>query len=352
MSCPETPLRLTRRALLVGTSLTLLGGHAVRAQTSDGAPTVRPYHLRDEVQAFIDDLVRAYGFDRQWIEQAFAQARYSAQAERLTTPSLAPPAARNWVDYRARNVDERRIRDGAQFLRDSRAVLARARAQYGVPEEVIVAIIGVETVFGRHTGSFRTLDVLLTLTFDYTRRAALYREELEQFLLLCHEQGLDPLSPRGSFAGALGLPQFMPGSIRRWAVDFDGDGRIDLMTSHDDAIGSVANFLAAHGWQRDLPVQRRARADASVSDLLGRGITALYAWRELAALGVSIDGTLDPETRVLLLDLPYRGPSGEAGVEYRVGTVNMQALLHYNRSYFYGVAVSDLARAIRLRATA
>lgn len=320
--------------------------------TVEGPPTAQPYHLRDDVQAFVDDVVQVYGIDRAWVEQAFAQARYSAQAERLTTPSLAPPAARNWIDYRARNVDERRIREGAQFLRDSRAALTRARLQFGVPEEVIVGIIGVETVFGRNTGSFRTLDVLLTLSFDYTRRASLYREELAQFLLLCHEQGLDPLMPRGSFAGALGLPQFMPGSIRRWAVDFDGDGRVDLQHSREDAIGSVANFLAAHGWQRNLPVQMRAQAETAISDLVGRGITALYAWRDLAALGVSIDGQLDPDTRVLLLDLPYRTADGHEGIEYRLGTANMQALLHYNRSYFYGVAVSDLARAIRLRATA
>ncbi len=343
---------MRRSLLLAAAAVAALGAPRVRAQAVEEPLTAQPYHLRDDVQAFIDDVVRVYGIDRTWVEQAFAQARYSAQAERLTTPSLVPPAARNWIDYRARNVDERRIRDGAQFLRDSRATLTRARAQFGVPEEVIVAIIGVETVFGRNTGSFRTLDVLLTLTFDYTRRAALYREELAQFLLLCHEQGIDPLSLRGSFAGALGLPQFMPGSIRRWAVDFDNDGRVDLLRSRDDAIGSVANFLTAHGWQRDLPVQFRAQADATISDLLGGGITALYPWRDLAALGVTIDGLLDPDTRALLLDLPYRSAAGEQGIEFRVGTVNMQALLHYNRSYFYGVAVSDLARAIRLRATA
>jgi membrane-bound lytic murein transglycosylase B len=143
----------------------------------------------------------------------------------------------------------------------------------------------------------------------------------------------------------------MPGSIRRWAVDFDGDGRVDLR-NRDDAVGSVASFLAAHGWQRELPIQFRARADAGVSDVLGRGIVALYPWRDVEALGVSIDGTLDPDTRVLLLDLPWRTPAGDEGVEHRLGTVNMQALLHYNRSYFYGVAVADLARSIGVRATA
>jgi membrane-bound lytic murein transglycosylase B len=349
---PVMNRRTTLARLAVFGALAAAGG-ALRAQTVNGETSGSLAYLeRDEVQAYIDELVRTHGIDRGWIEAAFEQARYSAQAEKLTTPSLTPAAARNWLDYRARNVDERRIRDGTQFLRDERRALARAAERWGVPEEIIVGIIGVETVFGRNTGSFRTLDVLLTLSFDYTRRAPMYREELAQFLLLCREQGLDPVAPRGSFAGAIGLPQFMPGSIRRWAVDFDGDGRVDLAASRADAIGSVANFLAAHGWQRDLPVQFRARADRDIADTLGRGITALQAWRDVAALGVTIDGDLDPEARVLLLDLPYRRPGGEEGVEYRVGTVNLQALLHYNRSYFYAVAVADLARAVRLRATA
>jgi membrane-bound lytic murein transglycosylase B len=343
---------VNRRALLLAfASLAVARQPSAQPVGSETSASLS-YPQRAEVQAFIDEVAQTHRLDRGWIEAAFERARYSAQAEKLTTPSLAPARARNWIAYRERNVDERRIRDGAQFLRDERAALARASERWGVPEEIIVGIIGVETLFGRLTGSFRTLDVLLTLSFDYTRRAPMYREELTQFLLLCHEQGIDPLSLRGSFAGALGLPQFMPGSIRKWAVDFDGDGRIDLATSRTDAIGSVANFLAEHGWQRDLPVQFRARTEAGVSDTLGHGITALHAWRDVAALGVSIDGELDPEARVLLLDLPYRRSNGDEGIEYRVGTVNLQALLHYNRSYFYAVAVADLARAVRLRATA
>ncbi|MCU0939765.1 MAG: lytic murein transglycosylase B [Burkholderiaceae bacterium] len=343
---------MDRRTLLFALAA-LAGARPLAAQNVSGETAGSlPYPQRAEVQAFIDELVRAHPIDRGWIEAAFEQARYSAQAEKLTTPSLTPPAARNWLSYRERNVDERRIREGAQFLRDERSTLARAAERWGVPEEIIVGIIGVETVFGRVTGSFRTLDVLLTLSFDYTRRAPLYREELTQFLLLCHEQGIDPLSLRGSFAGALGLPQFMPGSIRKWAVDFDGDGRVDLAGSRTDAIGSVANFLVEHGWQRDLPVQFRARADQEIAATLGRGITAMHAWRDVAALGVTIDGTLDPDTRVILLDLPFRRANGDEGIEYRIGTVNLQALLHYNRSYFYAVAVADLARAVRLRATA
>jgi membrane-bound lytic murein transglycosylase B len=198
-------------------------------------------------------------------------------------------------------------------------------------------------------GSFRTLDVLLTLSFDYPRRAALYREELAQFLLLCREQDLDPLAQRGSFAGALGLPQFMPGSVRRHAVDFDGDGRVDLMRSTADAIGSVGSFLSSHGWQRDHAVQFEAQATREVVATLGRGIRAQYRWADVAALGVSIAGELDDDARVLLLDLDFVTPAGIEGTEFRVGTVNLSALLHYNRSYFYAAAVAEFAAELRLR---
>ncbi|GAB4469290.1 MAG: lytic murein transglycosylase B [Burkholderiaceae bacterium] len=308
------------------------------------------YPLRSDVQEFIDAVVAAHGLERGWIERALARGRYSEAAERWTTPGNAPPSARNWTEYRARNVDERRAREGHAFLRQHRAALAHAARRYGVPESIVVAIIGVETLFGRVMGSLRTLDVLLTLAFDYTRRAPLYREELAQFLLLCREQGIDPVAPRGSFAGAIGLPQFMPGSVRRYGVDFDGDGRIDLTASRADAIGSVANFLAAHGWQRDLAVLLPARADASVVEVLGRGIVAGYRWQDVAALGVTIDAPLPGDTRVLLMDLPYLTSDGVEAVEYRIGTVNASALLHYNRSYFYAAAVSDLAQAIERRA--
>lgn len=319
---------------------------ALRAQPAadDARP---PYPLRDDVRAFIDDAALVYGLDRAWIERAFAQARYSAPAEQLTTPGLAPAAARNWLDYRARHVDPRRVREGRRFLEENRRALARAARRYGVPAEIVTGILGIETHYGRQTGGFRTLDVLLTLSFDYRRRADFYREELLQFLLLCQEQGLDPLAPQGSFAGALGLPQFMPGSIRRWAIDFDGDGHVDLLRSRADAIGSVAHYLAEHGWQTGLPVQFPAHADAGVADQLGRGIVARQRWDEVAALGVRIQGRLAADAPVLLLDLPLRRADGSDDVEYRIGTVNMQALLHYNRSYFYGAAVADLAAAIR-----
>jgi membrane-bound lytic murein transglycosylase B len=306
------------------------------------------YLLRDDVRDFIDAVVSGYGFDPVWLQGLLAQARYNETAERLTTPGLQPPAARNWREYRVRALDEQRLREGVVFWRTHRDTLARAEQQFGVPQEIVVSIIGIETMFGRLSGSHRTLDVLMTLSFDYTRRAAYYREELAQFLLLCREQRLDPLAQRGSFAGALGLPQFMPSSVRKQAVDFDGDGRIDI-TSAADAIGSVARFLSGHGWIRDLPVVFNAHTSAEIVEVLGETIRPLYRWQDVERLGVKIDGTLEPDTRVLLADLPFVSVNGIEGVEYRIGTANFSALLHYNRSFSYATAVAEFAQTLRGR---
>jgi membrane-bound lytic murein transglycosylase B len=310
-------------------------------RASDG----RRYTDRDDVQQYIDEIAADGSLPRDWVERVLAEGRYSAAAERLTTPSLTPPP-RDWRVYRARNVDPQRIEEGIAFARAQRRWLARMEAAYGVPPAVVVAIIGIESFYGRQMGNFRTLDVLLTLAFDYPRRAPLYRQQLAEFLRLCRQQGLDPLALRGSYAGAMGLPQFMPASIRRYAVDYDGDGRIDLTASRADAIGSVGNYLAEQGWRRDLPIALPARADESVQELLGHGLRAAWRWQGVADLGVTIDGELPPQAAVLLIDLPGTDGAGNASVEYRVGTVNLSALLHYNRSYFYAAAVVDLAAAI------
>ena len=224
---------MRRRAALV-LLLVLAMGSAAHART--------PYLARTEVQQFIDELVGAHGFERARLEHSLKQARYSASVERLMQPAI-PFGQRNWLEYRDRYVEPARIAAGVSFWRANADAMARAEQQFGVPAEVIVAIIGIETYFGRITGNFRTLDVFATLAFDYLRRADFYRAEFVEFLLLARDQNADPASYRGSFAGAIGLPQFMPGSIRRWAVDFDGDGRIDLLGSPVDAIGSVARYL-------------------------------------------------------------------------------------------------------------
>jgi membrane-bound lytic murein transglycosylase B len=329
-----------RRALVA----TLLAGMAAPAAAR--SPARPSYAARTDVQQFIDELVNQHGFDRSRVERWLNAARYSETVERLMQPPI-PFGQRNWLEYRARYLEDRRIQAGAAFWRDNSAALERAEARFGVPAEVVVAIIGVETFFGRIPGNFRTIDALATLSFDYLRRADYYRKELVELLLLAREQGADPLAFKGSFAGAIGLPQFMPGSIRRFAVDFDGDGRIDLAGSAADAIGSVANFLVEHGWQREQPILFEVEADEQIVDALGRGIQVGPTWSDALMSGVTGDAPLALDTPVIVIDLPYLDANGETQRLYRVGTVNFSAVLHYNRSYFYATTVVELAQALR-----
>ncbi|MDH5209170.1 MAG: lytic murein transglycosylase B [Burkholderiaceae bacterium] len=331
---------MTRRALLAALLAGIGWPAAARSQD-------RPsYSSRAEVQQFIDEVVGLHGFERERVEGWLDAARYSETAERLMQP--APPfGQRDWYEYRARYLGESRIRAGVAFWRDWSSALEQARDWFGVPPEIIVAIIGVETYFGRNTGNFRTIDVLATLTFDYLRRAEFYRKELVELLLLAREQRMDPLDFKGSFAGAIGLPQFMPGSVRRYAIDFDGDDRIDLMSSPVDAIGSVANFLVEHGWQREQPILFDAVANENIVAALGGGIRAQVTWGEALAAGVIANLPIAPETPVIVIDLPYVDTTGATARLYRVGTANFSALLQYNRSYFYATSVVELAAALK-----
>ena len=323
---------------------TLLTALALTVQLPALAETRVPYLQRTEVREFIDELTAKHGFERDRLERWFSSARYSPAVERYMQPPIAF-GQRNWFDYRARYLDDARVQSGALFMHSHRTAMERAQREFGVPPEIIAAIIGVETHYGRVTGNFRTLDALVTLSFDYLRRAEYYRQQLTEFFLLVREQKSDPLAIKGSFAGALGLPQFMPGSIRRHAVDFDGDGRVDLTTSAADAIGSVASFLVAHGWQRDVPIVFDAMADEATVDALGRGINATVTWSDALAAGVEGNISLPLDAQVLVIDLPVLN-AGEVERLYRVGTVNFSAVLHYNRSYFYASAVVELSRAI------
>jgi membrane-bound lytic murein transglycosylase B len=322
---------------------------ALAAPAAARTPAQPPYASRAEVRQFIDDIVAEHGFDRARVERWLNAARYSATVERLMQPPI-PFGQRNWLEYRSRYVEDKRVRAGVDFWRANATALERANERFGVPPEIIVAIIGVETYWGRITGNFRTIDVLATLSFDYLRRADYYRKELVELLLLAREQRTDPLAYKGSFAGAIGLPQFMPGSIRRFAIDFDGDGRIDLAGSATDAIGSVARFLVEHGWQRDLPILFDAEADEAIVDSLGRGIDAVATWSDALNAGVVADLPLPLDTPVIVIDLPYLDAGGAPSRLFRVGTVNFAAVLQYNRSYFYATAVVELAEALRREA--
>ncbi|MGE5339611.1 MAG: lytic murein transglycosylase B [Gemmatimonadota bacterium] len=337
-----------RRRALLRFGLAALAALPLRAQSA----AFVPYLKRDDVHEFIDALSARGDLSRHWIERAFARGRYLPAVERLMQPPI-PFGQRNWREYRARYVETRRIGEGVLFFDRHRATLQRAADEYGVPAGITAAVLGIETHYGRMIGTFRTLDVLLTLSFDYLRRADYFRGELEQFLLLARENRLDPLAVHGSFAGAIGIPQFMPSSIRRWAVDFDASGRIDLVGSVPDSIGSVANFLAGHGWQRDEPILLAAALQPGaviesfepLAEPFG-GIRADAPWSLLASVGVQASAPLAPDTRVLLVDLPIIDADGSQSHEYRIGTRNFAALLNYNRSYFYAASVVELADAI------
>lgn len=295
------------------------------------------------VVAFARDLEQRHGFNADTLLGQFAQIRPNAKVIQLIKPP-STPTQRSWERYRPRFLNDRRIDHGIRFWQENRAALLRASALYGVPPEVIVAIIGVETEYGRNTGGFRVLEALATLAFNYPPRADFFRTELEQFLILSRENQLDPLAVKGSFAGAIGIPQFMPGSQRRYAVDFDGDQRVDLSGSVEDAIGSVARFLEQHGWQAGQPVAVPAQLAGQPDPAwLEAGIRPTLSAAALQQQGVA--STADQQAKVALIDLASPGKE----TEYWLGYDNFYVITRYNRSSFYAMSVFQLAEAIRER---
>ena len=285
-------------------------------------------------------MVSKHQFEESELKQLFAAVRFEESVIRLMTPA-APTFKRSWEVYRSRFIDSVRVKAGLVFWETHAEAVQRASQIYGVPEEIIVSIIGVETVFGRVTGEYRVMDALTILAFDYPRRADFFRGELESFLLLNREMDTKPLTMKGSYAGAIGFPQFMPSSIRRYATDFDGDGKIDLRASPSDAIGSVAKFLADHGWQVGAPIvfDARLKTENKLSDLIAAGIEPKFSALELSEMGVEIQGEVPADLKLALIDLP----NGENPTSYMVGPKNFYVITRYNRSSFYAMAVRDLA---------
>jgi membrane-bound lytic murein transglycosylase B len=292
---------------------------------------------------FARDMEQRHGFNADAMLKQFGQTGPNAKVLQLIKPP-ASPTQRSWERYRPRFLNSIRIDGGVRFWQENRTALTRARAMYGVPEEMIVAIIGVETVYGRNTGSFSVMEALATLAFNYPRRADFFREELEQFFLLARENNMEATSIKGSFAGAIGIPQFMPGSQRRYAVDFDGDQRVDLSNSIEDAIGSVARFLEQHGWQAGQPVAVPAQVNGEPDRaLIEAGIRPSLKAADLAQRGVT--GNVDSEATLTLIDLVSPGRA----TEYWLGYENFYVITRYNRSSFYAMSVFQLAEEIRKR---
>jgi len=297
---------------------------------------------RAEVERFVAEMSANHGFDAAALTALFGHAsRLDSVLAAISKPAEYKP----WHAYRPIFLTRERVDGGVAFWREHEATLAAAARSSGVPAEIIVAIIGVETSYGRNTGSYKVLDSLATLAFHYPKRAPFFRSELENFLLLTREEGMDPLQPTGSYAGAMGLPQFMPSSFRNYAVDFDQDGRRDIWRNPRDAIGSVGNYLKRHGWRAGeviaIPAAQSAANATQVSDTvdLKRNVA------EYAALGVRPIEALGPAANATPAVLLAYESSADA-TEYWLGFRNFYAITRYNRSPKYALAVVQLAEAI------
>jgi membrane-bound lytic murein transglycosylase B len=305
------------------------------------------------VREAADRMAQSNALSRSWVRNTLAQARMLPEVARAVTPAQGP-GVRNWQVYRDRMVDPVRVQAGVQFWLRNAQALERAERETGVPASVVVGILGVETIYGQRMGGYRTLDALSTLAFDFpqahpkaTQRAAYFLQELEEFLRLCKAQGLDPLTVRGSYAGALGLAQFMPSSWRQYAVDFDKDGRIDLFGSRADAIGSVANYLAAFHWKAGMATHYAVQFDTQKLDLpalLQNDIVPSLSPAALLEKGVALDAKGAQHPGLLaLIELP----NGAAPTQYVAGTDNFYTVTRYNWSSFYAMAVIELGQEVQ-----
>jgi len=327
-----------------------------RTATPDLRPFagVGPYHAASlggdyaaypALNQFIEQMVQKHGFSREYLNGLFSQA----SRKQWTLDYLAKsdqglkgkPSPGGWTRYRAQFLDDRHIGGGVAFWQKYQADLQRASQQYGVPAEYILGIMAVETTFGGFVGNHRVIDALTTLGFDYQRRGDYFRSELENFLVMTRSEGIDPGQPVGSFAGAMGLGQFMPSSFLQWAVDFNGDGRRDLWNP-EDVIGSVANYFAQHGWQNGQPVVSPTRGSYAGVDSLEPGIDQQYSLAALSQAGIAPANPCRCDYPLRLLLLRH-----QRNDEYLLGHPNFYVITRYNHSTHYAMAVHELAQAIK-----
>lgn len=329
--------------------------HSLSAKAITSASTVQgstPYAHRPDAMQFADDVAARRDLDPQWVRETIGQARFLSKVPQLMLPP-SKGTAKNWHAYRGRFIEPVRIRAGMRFWQQHRETLARAEREYGVPAEIIVGIIGVETIYGQHMGNFRVIDTLATLAFDFpaahpraAERTVFFQRELEQFLSLVNRTGADPFASRGSYAGAMGLGQFMPSSWVRYAVDFDGDGRIDLYGSPADAIGSVANYFIGHEWKPGMPTHYPVTLDAALLDidaLLAPDILPTFSAASMAAKGAVLSAAGAQHNGPLaLIELQ----NGAEAPSYVAGTENFYTITRYNWSSYYAMAVIELGRKV------
>ena len=311
------------------------------------------YAGNEEAARWAGEVAERRGLDAAWVLGTISRAQFLPVVSRLMQP--APSGTpKNWRVYRSRFIDPVRIAAGVQFWQDNQATLERAEKEFGVPPEIIVGIVGVETIYGRQMGNFRVIDALATLAFDFpqshpraAQRSAYFAGELETFLVLQSRAGSDPLAPLGSYAGAMGMAQFMPSSLARWAVDYDGDGRIDLAGSPADVIGSVANYFKSYGWQSGMPTHYPVSFDAEKLDkdaLLAPDILPSFSVASFTAKGAVLEGAaLEHQGPLALIELQNGGDEPQ----YVAGTENFYVITRYNWSSYYAMAVIDLGQEVK-----
>jgi membrane-bound lytic murein transglycosylase B len=298
---------------------------------------------RPDVTTFVARMSEQHGLDKAWTRRLLEQAEHQEQiVEAISRPA---EKTKPWYEYREIFITEKRIAGGVEFWRAHDTELEQAQRRFGVDPAMLVAILGVESFYGRIQGRYRVLDALATLAFDYPPRSAFFRDELAQFLLLAQEGQVDPLTALGSYAGAMGQPQFISSSYRRFSVDSDGDGRRDLWTDTADILGSIANYFREHGWESGQPTIVPARvAGAEAAALAVTEAKLTHTVDDLRRAGVEIDAPIPGDRRAMLLGL-----EGRDGTEYWVGLENFYAITRYNRSVLYALAVHQLGQEIATR---
>lgn len=321
---------MKKKASIILLAALLGGGNTACADWSD----------RDDVGFHVQEIAKRQGLDPAEVKAILAKAEF--QPEILAAISR-PAEAKPWNQYRDIFLVGDRAERGAEFWKRNEATLAKAQREFGVPAQVILAILGVETKYGTHQGSYRVIDALATLGFDYPKRGEFFRAELGHYLRLAQDENFDPFSILGSYAGAMGQAQFMPSSYRNYAVDFDGDGKRDLWKSVPDAVGSIANYLRRHGWQQDQPVALRVTARGETyRELLDRGFEAHYTAGDLAAAGIEVPAEFPADAKAAVYEM-----DGEQGPELWLGLTNFYVITRYNRSALYALAVYQLSEQIK-----
>lgn len=321
-------LNTVKRTLCIATLGVAFSNLATAAEQAD--------FNKQELNNFINELVKEDGFSRTDLEKLFAKAEYKTRIIEL----ISKPAERRltWGEYRNLFINERRINQGVEFWKENKDLLDQAAAKYGVAPATIIGILGIETGFGRNSGGFRVVDALSTLGFGYPRRAAFFKKELRSLLQLAKQQGFDPLELKGSYAGAMGIPQFMPSSYLAYAVDFDGNGQADIWNSNADAIGSIASYLSRHGWTAGEPVAARATVTGKNTDnFISKNSKPAHTLSDASKMGWKSTTYLPNSIKVRGLEL-----DGSQGTEHWLTTNNFYVITRYNRSDLYAMAVWQL----------